>query len=147
MSKSAQVRSETQTFTPLDDEPRSILRGTLGSTRRRIRERLRELRAKLDASGSSLERTWAFAALEEIIFDVANEFSEEEMLLLKHDEDRWYGHRCSHEALLSAMKAVKRAGQRDPCRESLRVAIDAIGEWLLNHFRTVDVRDEQYLHP
>jgi hemerythrin len=119
--------------------------GSLGAGRRRIRERLEELRATLDSPDVPVERARTFGVLEEIIFDVANEFSLEEMLLLKHDEKRWYGHRCSHEALLSAMRAVKRAGLRDPSRESLCVTVDAIGEWLLNHFRTVDARDEQLM--
>ena len=101
----------------------------------------------MDDRDALFRRAHAFGMLEEIIFDVTNEFSEEEMLLMKQDEQRWFSHRCSHDALLSAMQAAKRAVMRCRTREDLRVAVDAIGEWLENHFRTVDARDAHLLGP
>ena len=130
-----------------DAEPVSQVRWSLDAERHRIRQRLIALRSMLQDQSLPFERAAAMVALEELVFEVESEFAEEEMLMMKHGEEACHGHRCSHEALASAMHATQRAVMRCRAREDLSVAVEAIGDWLLNHFDTVDARDQALLQP
>lgn len=138
LAKDADSLSSSLGAGAVPPEPVSRVRTRLESYGERIRDRVNELRSRLQDNAGSFDRDATVVMLERLIHDVANDFADQESRILARGSPDYAGHRCSHDALLSAMQAAKRTALRCGSRADFRVAVDAFAGWLLNHYETSD---------